>query len=99
MHGFLRLALNDDSRPHDRYWPIASFRGVAEFGRYLGIADSGEPSTRRFMVHDLNFMTLSLVVLLVPATRARFMGYNVNLPFTMALAEIDLRNPEKGLRE
>ena len=31
-------------------WPIASFRRAAEFGRYLGIADSGEPSwPGRFM--------------------------------------------------
>src|SRR6267154_6284694 len=28
-------------------WHIASFRWDAEFGRYRGIADSGEPSTRQ----------------------------------------------------
>src|SRR5262245_53652524 len=32
------------SQPNFRFWHIASFCGVAEFGRYLGIADSGEPS-------------------------------------------------------
>ena len=30
-----------------RLWHIASFRWGAEFGRYRGIADSGEPSTRQ----------------------------------------------------
>lgn len=29
------------------YWPISSFRGAAEFGRYPGIADSGMPSARQ----------------------------------------------------
>jgi hypothetical protein len=28
-----------------RIWPIATFRGAAEFGRYRGLADSREPST------------------------------------------------------
>jgi hypothetical protein len=47
------LAVADRIKPFDRrhrngrYWPIASFRGAAEFGRYLGIADSGEPSARQ----------------------------------------------------
>jgi hypothetical protein len=30
-----------------RLWHIASFRCVAEFGRYRGIADSGKPSTQQ----------------------------------------------------
>jgi hypothetical protein len=30
-----------------RFWPIASFRCAAEFGRYRGIADSNNPSTRQ----------------------------------------------------
>jgi len=30
-----------------RIWPFAPFRGAAEFGRYPGIADSGEPSDRQ----------------------------------------------------
>jgi len=29
-------------RDNVRNWPIASFRGVAEFGRYRRIADSGK---------------------------------------------------------
>jgi hypothetical protein len=30
-----------------RFWPIATFRCVAEFGRYRGIADFGKPSARQ----------------------------------------------------
>jgi hypothetical protein len=29
------------------FWPIASIRCAAEFGRYRGTADSNNPSTRQ----------------------------------------------------
>ena len=32
---------------HVAYWPIASFRCAAEFGRYRGIADSSKPTDRQ----------------------------------------------------
>jgi hypothetical protein len=32
---------------NDRFWPIASFRGGAEFGRYRGIADMARTCYRR----------------------------------------------------
>jgi hypothetical protein len=52
VHKALRrgwLAAEADGRieSHDRFWPIASFRCAAEFGRYRGIADSDKPSTRQ----------------------------------------------------
>lgn len=32
---------------HVRLWHIATFRCAAEFGRYRGIANSGEPSAQQ----------------------------------------------------